>query len=134
MMMKSAILATSLLAFAACGSKKESSESKPVTCPVAAQMVTKRLGEFADGANVTGERRVTLDKGITAAVTERCTADKWDEVVLGCLGAMATIREGEIDAKTYNKGIDICTKAIGDASQKKLDDAVGEVIRSIAQK
>ena len=96
-------------------------------------MVTKRLGEFADGAHVTGDRRVTLDKGMVAAITERCTADKWDDVVLGCLGAMATIREGEIDVTTYRKGIDICTKAIGEPNQKKLDDAVGEVIRSIAK-
>ena len=132
-MMKPAVLATTLLlAFAACGSK-EDTRSKPVSCPVAAQMVTKRLGEFADGANVTGERRVTLDKGMTAAISARCTEDKWDEVVLGCLGAMATIREGEIDVATYRKGIDVCTKAIGEENQKKLDDAVGAVIRSIAK-
>jgi hypothetical protein len=121
------ITLTSLIALAAFGcSKKEDSASKPVTCEVAGQMVSKRMGEFADEAKVTGDKRVTLDKAMAAAITTRCTEDKWEEVTLGWLGAMASIPEGKLDAPTYRKGVDICTKAIGERAPK-LDPPWGAV-------
>jgi hypothetical protein len=118
-----------LVAAVGCGSKEDSA-SKPVTCDVAGQMISKRMGEFADEAKVSGDKRVTLDKAMAVAITTRCTEDKWEEVTLGCLGAMATIPEGKIDASTYRKGIDICTKAIGEESSKKLDAAVGDAVKA----
>ena len=111
-------------------SKAESTASKPVTCAVAGDMVSKRLGEFADKAKVAGTKRVELDKAMAAVVTTRCTEDKWDDVPLGCLGAMATIKEGEIDVQTYRKGIDICTDAIGKDSKDRMETEVGAVVRS----
>jgi len=113
-----------------CG-KEESTASKPVTCEVAGKMLSKRFGEFADKAKVVGEKRVELDAAMAAAITTRCTEDKWEEVTLGCLGAMATIKDGEIDVETYRKGIDVCTNAIGKASAKKLDDAVANAVGSV---
>ena len=127
-MISKTLILTSLIALGC--SKKEDTGSKPVTCDVAGQMVSKRMGEFADEAKVTGEKRAVLDKAMAAAVTKRCLEDKWEEVTLGCLGAMATIKDGEIDAPTYRKGIDICTKAIGEASSKKLDDDVGAAVKA----
>ena len=123
------LIAASLVAVVGCSKSKDHEPSKPVSCAVAAQMITKRLAEFADEAKVTGDKRVTLDKALVAAITERCTGDAWDEVPLGCLGAMATIKEGEIDVKTYNKGVDICTDGVGKEKREKLDSAVGETIR-----
>src|SRR5205085_4662147 len=113
--------------------KKESTKSKPVSCDVAGTMVAKRLGEFADQAHVTGDRRVKLDKDMAAAISARCVEDKWDEVTLGCLGAMATIRDGELKPKAYNGGVDICTKAIGDDNFKKMEDDVGKIVRALKQ-
>lgn len=134
MLINKFVLSTTLLVtFTACSKKSESTASKPATCAVAGQMVAKRLGELADKAKVTGEKRAQLDMAMADAITARCTADAWNEATLGCLGAMATIREGEVPVATYNDGIDICTKAIGDENQKKLDAAVGEVVRSVVQ-
>jgi len=126
------VIAASLLVAIAC-SKKESTKSKPVTCEVAGQMVAKRLGEFADQAKVTGERRAKLDKDMAGAIGARCKEDAWDEVPLGCLGAMANIPEGKVDTETYNKGIDICTQAIGKEKWKKMEDDVGVIVRSLKQ-
>ena len=129
MIMKTTI--TALVAMAlGCGGSKDSEPSKPVTCDKAGTMVAKRMGEYADEAKVAGPKRVELDKAMAAAITTRCTEDKWDEVALGCLGAMATIPDGKIDAPTYNKGVDICTKAIGEEKSKALDTAVGEAVRT----
>lgn len=132
MISKTTILSSliALVTAVSCSKSKDSEASKPVTCDVAGQMVSKRMGEFADEAKVTGAKRVELDKAMAVAITHRCTEDKWEEVTLGCLGAMASIKEGEIDATTYRKGIDICTKAIGDANSKKLDAAVGEAVKA----
>jgi hypothetical protein len=113
-------------------SKKEDSKSKPVTCEVAGQMVAKRLGEFADG-KVAGERRVKLDKDMAAAITARCVEDKWDEVPLGCLGAVHSIPEGKLKPENYRGAVDTCTKAIGDEKWKKMEDAIGVVVRSLKQ-
>jgi hypothetical protein len=131
MNIKTLIMTFSLSTAVACGGGKDAEPSKPVTCEVAGQMVSKRMGEYADKANVTGAKRTELDKAMAVAITKRCVEDKWDEVPLGCLGAMATIREGEIDVPTYRKGVDICTRAIGPDNEKKVDAAVGEVVRSI---
>jgi hypothetical protein len=43
---------------------------------------------------------------------------------------MASIPEGKLDAPTYRKGVDICTKAIGEENSKKLDTAVGEAVKA----
>ena len=129
---KSLLAAALLVGWLGC-SKKESTESKPVTCHVAGQMVTKRLGEFADQSHVTGDKRAKLDERIASAVTARCTADKWDDLPLSCLGAMASIKEGEISVDNYRKGVDICVDAIGKESKRKLDDDVGAAIRSIKE-
>jgi hypothetical protein len=122
-----------LVAVTGCG-KKESTASKPVTCEVAGQMVAKRMGEYADKAKIAGAKRAELDTAMAAAITTRCTEDKWDDVPLGCLGAMARIKDGEIEAATYRKGIDICTDGAGKQNTEKLDAAVGEVVRSVMKK
>ena len=126
----SVVLVASLLTVA-CGRKSE--PSKPATCAEAGQLLSKRFGEFADKANFVGEKRAALDKAMAATVSEHCTADAWDDVALGCLGAVATIRDGSIDVATYNKAIDTCTDAIGKDKSKKLDDAVGATVRAAAK-
>ena len=130
--MKHITMFAAVLALAACG-KKESEKSKPVTCAVAGTMVAKRVGELADEAKVAGDRRAKLDKDIAAAVSTRCTEDAWDELPLGCLGAVASLPDGKLAPATYYKAVDTCTKAIGDEKWKKMEDAIGVVIRSLKQ-
>ncbi|HEY4180802.1 MAG TPA: hypothetical protein VGM90_28350 [Kofleriaceae bacterium] len=126
------LLLTSVLAsVSACGKKKG---SDPATCAVAGEMVAKRLGEFADQAKVTGEKRTTLDAEMAKAITTRCTEDKWDDVPLGCLGAIHAVPEGKLDVDAYRKGVDVCTDAIGTENHKKLDASVGDVIKSTMAK
>lgn len=122
-----------VFALAACGSK-ESTRSSPVTCEVAGQMVSQRMGEYADRAKVAGAKRVELDKAMAETITARCTGDKWDSVPLGCLGAMATVKRDKVDAKAWNNGIDVCTRAIGAENEKKLDAAVGLTVRTVMKK
>lgn len=124
-----------VLALAACGSKKEEDHrSKPATCPVAGELVARRFGEYADKANVTGAKRAELDAAMAQTISQRCEEDKWDEAALGCLGAMATVPREKLAPKTYNSGIDICTRAIGAESEKKLDTAVGETVKRVMAK
>ena len=119
-----------LVTSAGCSKDKESHRSKPVNCTKAGEMVAKRLGEFADKTKVTGEWRAKLDKDMAATITTRCTEDAWDEVTLGCLGAVASIEDGELKPQAYNGAVDTCVKAIGDEKWKKMEDAVGAVVRS----
>jgi hypothetical protein len=126
------LLATFLLtSVAACGKKKGSA---PATCDVAGEMVAKRLGEFADQAKVTGDKRTALDAAMAKAISTRCTEDKWDNVPLGCLGAIHAVPEGKLDVDAYRKGVDVCTDAIGPDDHKKLDASVGDVIKSTMAK
>jgi hypothetical protein len=118
-----------LLAVAAC--KKEPTPSKPVTCAVAGQMVTKRMGEFAAQAKFPADKQAAVDQAMTAAITKQCTDDKWDEVTLGCLGSIAALPEGELDTATFNNGVTMCTNAIGDAKLKNMSDAAVTAARSV---
>ena len=127
------VLLASFLVVAVGCHKNDVEPSKPVSCEVAGKMVAKRVGEFADKANITGDRRTKLDSDIAAAVATRCTEDKWDDVPLGCLGAVATIKEGTIPADKYNDAIDVCTKAIGDDKWKKMEGSVGQIVRALKQ-
>jgi hypothetical protein len=129
MIIKSTITALILTAFGC--SKDESTASKPVSCDKAGSMLAKRFGEYADKANVNGPKRVELDKAMAVAITQRCVEDKWDDVPLGCLGALANIPDGEVPVATLNKGVDTCVAAIGPDLEKKVEAAVGEVIRSV---
>ena len=74
-----------------------------------------------------------MHQRIAAAVGKRCVEDKWDDVPLGCLGAMATIKDGEISVENYRSGVDICTDAIGKENRKKMEDDVGAAIRSVRE-
>ena len=123
------VVAASFLAMAAC-SKKEDTRSKPVACPKAGEMVAKRLGEFAEKVDYTPAQRTKLDKDMAAAISTRCTEDQWDEVALGCLGAVASVKEGKLDEKTYRGAVDTCVKAIGDEKWKKMEDTVGVIVRA----
>jgi hypothetical protein len=117
----------------ACGNK-EPKGSKPATCPIAGQLVSQRFCEYADKAKVSGAKRVELDKAMADTIAARCEEDKWHEAALGCLGAMATVPREKLDPKTYNNGIDICTRAIGPESEKKLDTAVGQTVKAVMGK
>lgn len=129
-MMKSRALVLAALLIAGCGNKKHSNASESVTCEVAGKMEAKRLGEFADQAQISGDRRTKLDADLAAALTKRCTEDKWDDVTLGCLGAVATIKEGTVPVDKYNSAIDTCTKAIGEDKLKKMDQDVAKAVRA----
>jgi hypothetical protein len=129
-MIKSRALLLAALLTAGCGNKKHSNASEPVTCEVAGKMEAKRLGEFADRAQISGDRRTKLDADLATAVTKRCNEDKWDEVTLGCLGAVATIKEGEVPVDKYNSAIDTCTKAIGEDKLEKMDSDVAKTVRA----
>ena len=129
-MMKSRALILAGMLIAGCGNKKHSNASESVTCEVAGKLEAKRLGEFADQAHISGDRRTKLDADLATTVTKRCTEDKWDDVTLGCLGAVATIKEGEIPVEKYNDAIDTCTKAIGEDKLKKMDDDVAKTVRA----
>ena len=94
-------------------------------------MVTKRMGEFAAQAKFPADKQAEIDQAMAAAITKQCIDDQWDEVALGCLGSIAAVPENELRTESFNKGVEICTNAIGDVKLKNMSDAATTAAKAI---
>ena len=120
-----------VIALAGCGKASESSKSaEPINCARAGTLVSKRMGEFADKANIPADKRAQLDEAMATAIGMQCVLDLWDKTTLDCLGALGK-SEHDLDVAAYRKGVDVCTKAIGPAKSKNLDTAVADAVAKV---
>lgn len=127
--MRALLIVVASLAVAGC--KKEATPSKPVSCAVAGDMVAKRMREFAVQANWPSDKQAAVDKAMSLAIAKQCVLDLWDEVPLGCLGAIASVPD--LDTVNYNKGVEVCTEAIGEAKMKNMSAAAIAAAKTVLQ-